>query len=78
MTSQESCNITTVARSQQERRAALKSTDKKIQKIAALQAELDHRSEVEAQASRLIFECRFSEAMELLNSLSGSGKERQD
>lgn len=54
----------------------MKSTNKKIQEIAALQSELDRRTEVEGQASRLISECRFSEAVELLNSLSSSGKER--
>lgn len=56
----------------------MKSIDKKVQEIRALQAELDHRSETEGQASRLIAECRFKEAMELLNTLGGSGKERED
>lgn len=78
VTSQESCNITTVARSQQEGESPLKSRDEKVQEIRALQAELDHRSETEGQASRLIVECRFKEAMELLNTLGGSGKERED
>lgn len=54
----------------------MKSTDKKVQEIKALQAELDNRTEVEGQVSRRISECRFKEAMELLNTLGGSGKER--
>ena len=54
----------------------MKSIDKKVQEIRDLQAELDRRSETEGQASRLISECRFKEAMELLNTLGGSGKER--
>lgn len=74
----ETCNITTVAISQQEGEPLMKSIDKKVQEIRALQAELDHRSGTEGQASRLISECRFKEAMELLDTLGGSGKERED
>lgn len=41
-----------------------------------MQAELDHRTEVEQQAIALISRCRFKEAVELLDTLSGSNKER--
>lgn len=52
--------------------------DKKIQEIKALQATLDYRTEVEDQAVKLIAECRFTEAMELLDMLRGSDqKERR-
>lgn len=43
--------------------------DKKVQEIRTLQAKLDHRSGVEAQAIELITECRYEDAMELLNTL---------
>lgn len=40
--------------------------------IKTLQAELDRKTEIENQAIRLISECRFQEATELLHSLDDS------
>ena len=54
------------------------NSDKKVQEVRALQAELDHRTEVEDQAMELITECRFTEAMELLDTLSGSDQKERD
>lgn len=54
------------------------NSDKKVQEVRALQAEFDRRTGVEAQAVELIMEGRFTEAMELLDMLSGSDqKERR-
>lgn len=49
--------------------APMKNIDEKVREIRASQAELNHRSELETQASKLISECRYEEAMELLNTL---------
>lgn len=46
--------------------------DSGIDDIHTQQAELSNRTEIELQASRLITECRFEEAMELLNTLISS------
>lgn len=41
---------------------------KKIGEVKEIQQELDHRTEVEAQASQLICEGRFEEAVEVLKT----------
>lgn len=51
----------------------MKNIDKKIAEIKRLQAELDRRTEVEQEAEKLICQCRFKEAMELLATLDGKG-----
>lgn len=43
--------------------------DKKIEEIKATQAELDRRTSVEKETERLIGQCRFEEAEELLDAL---------
>lgn len=50
----------------------MSTMDKKTESVKALQAELDHRTEVENQAIQLISECRFQEADDLLRSLNDS------
>lgn len=44
--------------------------DENIEKIKDLQSEIDHRTEIEMQAEKLICEGKFEEARELLNSLN--------
>lgn len=46
--------------------------NKNAKAVKALQAETDHRTEVENQAIQLISECRFREANDLLESLDDS------
>ena len=46
--------------------------DRKIGLIKRMQAEMDHRAEVEEKAVKLIAEGRHGEAVELLNSLDDS------
>ena len=41
----------------------------KEENIRALQAELDHRTEVEREAIQLMAECKFKEANKLLNTI---------
>lgn len=41
----------------------------KVEEIKKLQAELDYRTEVENQAVKLIAECRFEEAVNLLKAI---------
>ena len=43
--------------------------DAKIVELEALQAILDRRTEIENQAIALISECRFEEAMQLLDTI---------
>ncbi|MFW5669483.1 MAG: hypothetical protein ACOCM4_09600 [Acetivibrio ethanolgignens] len=43
--------------------------ERKEEKLRALQAELDHRPEVERKAIQLIAECKFKEANKLLNTI---------
>lgn len=50
----------------------MNTIDKKVEAVKALQAELDHRTEVENRAIQLISECRFQEADDLLHSLDDS------
>ncbi len=40
-----------------------------IEEVKRLQAEMDHRHQVEDEAIRLISECRFEEAMAILNTI---------
>lgn len=47
----------------------MKKIDRKIEEIKALQAELDYRTKIENEAIKLISECRFEEAMQLLAGL---------
>lgn len=42
---------------------------KRIEEIKRLQAEVDHRQQVEDEAIRLISECRFEEAIAILNTI---------
>lgn len=46
--------------------------NKNAKAVKALQAETDHRTEVENQAIQLISECRFQEADDLFHSLDDS------
>ena len=46
----------------------MSTMDKKTESVKALQAELDHRTEVENRAIQLISECRFQEADNLGSS----------
>lgn len=46
--------------------------NKNVEAVKALQAELDHRTEVENRAIQPISECRFREADDLLNTLDDS------
>lgn len=50
----------------------MNTIDKKVESVKALQAELDHRTEVENQAIQLISEGRFQEGDDLLNTLDDS------
>ena len=50
----------------------MSTMDKKVESVKVLQAELDHRTEVENRAIQLISECRFQEATELLKTLDDS------
>lgn len=43
--------------------------DEKIREIEAIQSELEHRTEVEERAWSLIGQCRFEEAMALLDTI---------
>lgn len=47
----------------------MRNLDQKIEEIKALQAELDRRTSVEEEALKLIGQCMFLEAKELLDSL---------
>lgn len=47
----------------------MKKIDRKIEEIRKMQEELDHRTQVEEEAVRLISECRFEEAIALLDTL---------
>lgn len=47
----------------------MKKIDRKIEEIRRMQEELDHRTQVEEEAVRLISECRFEEAIALLDTL---------
>lgn len=47
----------------------MKRVDKKIKEIKVMQKELDRRTEVEKEAEKLIAQCRFEEAITLLNTL---------
>ena len=42
---------------------------KRIEEIEQLQAEIDHRHQVEDEAVRLISECRFEEAVKILETI---------
>ncbi len=42
---------------------------KRIEEIEQLQAEIDHRHQVEDEAVRLISECRFEEAVKILKTI---------
>ncbi len=42
---------------------------KRIEEIKRLQAEMDHRQQVEDEAVRLISECRFEEAIKILETI---------
>lgn len=50
--------------------------DKKVENIKALQAELDHRTEVEEKVFRLFSEGKFEEGKALLDTLD-DGKVRE-
>lgn len=50
----------------------MSNTDGRVESVKALQAELDHRTEVENQAIQLISEGRFQEGDDLLNTLDDS------
>lgn len=47
----------------------MKKIDRKIEEIRRMQEELDHRTQVEEEAVRLIPEYRFEEAIALLDTL---------
>lgn len=47
----------------------MKKIDAKIAEIKKLQEEIDHRTKVEQEAEKLISQCRFQKAMELLATL---------
>lgn len=47
----------------------MKRIDDQIAEIKALQARIDHRTEVEQQAEALICQCRFEETLALLAAL---------
>lgn len=47
----------------------MKKIDRKIEEIRRMQEELDHRTQVEEEAVRLISEYRFEEAIALLDTL---------
>lgn len=47
----------------------MKKIDRKIEEIRKMQEELDHRTQVEEEAVRLISECRFEEAIALLDTI---------
>lgn len=56
----------------------MKSINEKTAGVKILQAEMDHRAEVEQKAEQLICQCRFEEAKGLLDSLDNElvlGKE---
>ena len=42
---------------------------KRLEEIKRLQAEMDHRQQVEDEAVRLISECRFEEAIKILETI---------
>lgn len=42
---------------------------KRIEEIKRLQAEVDHRHQVEDEAVKLISECRFEEAIKILATI---------
>ena len=50
----------------------MNNIDKKVEAVNALQAEPDHKTEIENQAIRLISECKFQEADNLFHSLNDS------
>ncbi len=41
-----------------------------IEEVKKIQAEMDHRQQVENEAARLISECRLEEAVALLDSIA--------
>lgn len=43
--------------------------EEKLQEIKKLQEEIDHRAEIENEAIKLISECKFKEAIELLATI---------
>ncbi len=47
----------------------MKKIDRKIEEIRNMQEELDHRTQVEEEAVRLISECKFEEAIALLDTI---------
>ena len=54
----------------------MRNFEQKIEEIKATQVELDHRTSVEKEAEKLIGQCRFEEAEELLDALD-SGEKQQ-
>lgn len=47
----------------------MKKIDRKIEEIKKIQEEIDHRTQVEKEAEALICQCRFEEAIALLDTL---------
>lgn len=47
----------------------MKKIDRKIEEIRNMQEELDRRTQVEEEAVRLMAECRFEEAIALLDTI---------
>lgn len=42
---------------------------KRIEEVKRLQVEMDHRQQIENEAVRLISECRFEEAIKILETI---------
>lgn len=57
---------------QQDKEESMKKADKKAELIRKLQEELDQRTQVEEEAIRLMENCEFEKAQELLGSLDDS------
>ena len=56
----------------------MKKIDRKIEEIKKMQEELDHRTQVEQEAEALIFQCRFEEAIALLDTLDAPTQQEKE
>ena len=56
----------------------MKKIDRKIEEIKKMQEELYHRTQVEQEAEALIFQCRFEEAIALLDTLDAPTQQEKE
>lgn len=56
----------------------MKKIDRKIEEIKKMQEELDHRTQVEQEAEALICQCRFEEAIALLDTLDAPTQQEKE